>query len=220
TSETPRDRKNCLAKESYTRLKSLLTAEQLEHRHVWQREIYKLRTEADSSEQADYRCNTQCAAYMHRIQQKRASNAAFGTNGCGMFSLSCPTLDRRKGGWGVFNPVFSICCVNGKVQLPIINQPPKPLLSLLTGEDSRSCSLLPDSNLMPAFSQIYFYDAEEQLAYRQYIMPNLDFLHENSFQTLNFVIIKAHNEHQYVPPSVLEIAVLMVDDGQEIEPSN
>ena len=107
-------------------------------------------------------------------------------------------------------------------------------------------SLLPDSNLMPAFSQIYFYDTEEQLAYRQCLIPNLDLtileqlqsmllnfnlyvhifqqiayhLHENSFQTLKFVIIKAHNEHQYIPPSASEIAVLMVGDGQETEPSN
>ncbi|CAG8471814.1 19261_t:CDS:2 [Racocetra fulgida] len=57
-------------------------------------------------------------------------------------------IDEKVAG-SVFNPVFSTCCVNGKVQLPIINQPPEPLLSLLiekivdllTQQDIENCSL-------------------------------------------------------------------------------
>ncbi|CAG8729505.1 19337_t:CDS:1 [Gigaspora margarita] len=70
TSETPRDHKNHLAR------KSLLMAKQLEHHHAQQREAYRLHTKANSSEQADYQCNTRRGAYMHHIQQKHASNAA------------------------------------------------------------------------------------------------------------------------------------------------
>ncbi|CAG8500652.1 21659_t:CDS:2 [Dentiscutata erythropus] len=199
-SETPRDRKNRLARESYARRKSLLTAEQLEHRHARQRETYRLRTEADSSEQADYR------PYMHRTQQKRASNAA-----C-MQMYDTATIGRHElGPMDVELPVVRM----EKYQLPIINQPPEPLLSLLTGEDSRSCNFRKDIHLLILEQlQSMLHNVNPYV----YIFQQIAYsLHENSFQTLNFVIIKAHNERQYVPLSASEIAVLMVGDCQEIE---
>jgi len=36
------------------------------------------------------------------------------------------------------NVDFSICCQKGKVQLPFLQEPPKLLLELLNGQDSRS----------------------------------------------------------------------------------
>ena len=99
-------------------------------------------------------------------------------------------------------------------------------------------SLLPDDGATPAFSQVYIYE--------QHLMPNLDsstlaqlqamlhelnpyvhifrqaaeILQENPLQDLKLVIMKTHNEYQYTTPTVSEVAVLMVGDGQEAEPSN
>jgi len=107
-------------------------------------------------------------------------------------------------------------------------------------------SLLPDDGAVPAFSQIYIYDTNEQLIHRQRLMPNLDsstleqlqemlhkvnpyvhvfrqaahILQENPLQDLKLVIIKSSNERQYATPTASEVAVLMVGDGQEAEPSN
>lgn len=36
------------------------------------------------------------------------------------------------------NPEFSLCCMKGQVELPILKEPPPLLLSLICGEDPRS----------------------------------------------------------------------------------
>ncbi|CAG8765627.1 24284_t:CDS:1 [Gigaspora margarita] len=152
TPETPRDRRNRLARESYARRRSLLMAEQLEHRRAQQREAYRLRTEAESSQQTEHRRKNRRAAYVRHTQQRCASNAAriqiYDTttverHHLGSMDVECSHccamhwIEKKVSG-SVFTTVFSTCCANGKVQLPTINQPPEPLLSLLTGEDSRS----------------------------------------------------------------------------------
>ncbi|KAL4276461.1 hypothetical protein AHAS_Ahas20G0209500 [Arachis hypogaea] len=38
----------------------------------------------------------------------------------------------------VSQPVFSMCCLKGKVQLPLLKEPPELLVSLLSGNDPRS----------------------------------------------------------------------------------
>ena len=296
--ETPRERRNRLARESYARRRSSLTFEQLERQRARQREIYRCRTE--SNEQAEYRRKTQRTTYTNHNNAARTqmydTNSVF-RHCLGSMDIECSQcralhwIEEKVAG-SALAPIFSSCCANGKINLPTIDQPPEPLLSLLTGEDSRSRnfrknirkynsvlaftsmgarvdqsvvgtrgvynfrihgevyhqigSLLPDSNTMPAFSQIYIYDTEEQLTYRQSIIPELDLsileqlqdmlhavnpyvhvfrqivnvLRENSVANLKFVIIRAHNERQYATPTASEIAVLMVGDGQEIEPSN
>ncbi|CAG8821661.1 25126_t:CDS:2, partial [Gigaspora margarita] len=94
--------------------------EQLEHRRAQQREAYRLRNEEQIYDTTTVRC--------HQL---------------GSMDLKCSHcyvlhwIEEKVAG-SVTNPVFSTCCANRKVQLPIINQPPEPLLSLLTEEDSRS----------------------------------------------------------------------------------
>ncbi|KAL4321432.1 hypothetical protein AHAS_Ahas14G0109900 [Arachis hypogaea] len=57
------------------------------------------------------------------------------------------TLGIRNGFWydehviresKVSQPVFSMCCLKGKVQLPLLKEPPELLVSLLNGNDLRS----------------------------------------------------------------------------------
>ncbi|CAG8777296.1 9941_t:CDS:2, partial [Gigaspora margarita] len=153
---------NHLARESYTRQRSLLTAEQLEHRHAQQHEAYRLRTEAESSQQTEHR------SYLHHTQQRHASKIAcmqtydtttIERHHLGSMDIECSyccalqCIEEKVAG-GVFTPVFSTCCVNGKVQLPTINQPPEPLLSLLTGEDIRSRNFEKTYNSVLAFTSM------------------------------------------------------------------
>ncbi|CAG8857585.1 8722_t:CDS:2, partial [Gigaspora margarita] len=126
-------RRNHLARESYARQRSLLIAEQLEHRHTQQREAYRLHTEAELSQQTKHQCKNRRAAYVRHTQQRHASNAA-----C-MQIYDTTTVERHY--LGSMDVECSYCCTmhwieeKVSVQLPTINQPPEPLLSLLTGED-------------------------------------------------------------------------------------
>ncbi|CAG8748973.1 8966_t:CDS:1, partial [Gigaspora margarita] len=48
--------------------------EQLEYHRAQQRKAYRLRTEAELSQQTEHRHKNRRAAYVHHTQQKRASN--------------------------------------------------------------------------------------------------------------------------------------------------
>ncbi|CAG8789582.1 13168_t:CDS:1, partial [Racocetra fulgida] len=135
---------------AYARRKLLFTAEQLENQRARQCEAYRLRTEAESNEQADHRCRAQRLAYMHNIKQAYGYNAAYmqiyNTNSVichqlGSMEVKCLQcgvlhwLEERVAG-SILAPTFSTCCANEKIKLPPINQPPEPLLSLLIGKDS------------------------------------------------------------------------------------
>ncbi|KAK1360464.1 hypothetical protein POM88_044938 [Heracleum sosnowskyi] len=80
---------------------------------------------------------------------------------------------------------YSICCGKGKVQLPLLREPPPELLRLLTDVDNSVNSgqgpflfrirghtyhsigsLSPPPGCTPKFAQIYMYDAQEALQYR------------------------------------------------------
>ncbi|CAG8495048.1 11515_t:CDS:1 [Cetraspora pellucida] len=61
--ETPRERRNRLARESYARQRSSLTFEQLERQRAQQCKTYRCHTETESNEQAEYRRKTQRATY-------------------------------------------------------------------------------------------------------------------------------------------------------------
>ncbi|KAL6552617.1 hypothetical protein OROHE_007981 [Orobanche hederae] len=67
-------------------------------------------------------------------------------------------------------PVFSMCCAQGKVQLPLLKTPPLILKRLLLCEDPRS--LLPTSGNSPKFSQLYIYDTEHEVENRINVMSN------------------------------------------------
>ncbi|CAG8692771.1 6876_t:CDS:2 [Acaulospora morrowiae] len=97
-----------------------------------------------------------------------------------------------------------------------------------------------------SFNQIYMYDTNDQLQQRQLLMPNLNpttftqlqtmlhevnpythifrraahVLQENPIQDLKIVIVKTRHERQYTIPTASEVAVLMVEDSQEVKPSN
>src|SRR5260363_45473 len=105
---------------------------------------------------------------------------------------------------------------------------------------------MPKNHNTPSFSQIYMFDSSEQLQVRLQLMPDLDsnilecfqtmlhevnpyvhvfqnaacILNENSAQDIQIVITKTRNNLQYTTPTASEIAVLVVRDGQEVEPSN
>ncbi|KAL6503111.1 hypothetical protein OROHE_023740 [Orobanche hederae] len=66
--------------------------------------------------------------------------------------------------------VFSMCCAQGKVQLPLLKTPPLILKRLLLCEDPRS--LLPTSGNSPKFSQLYIYDTEHEVENRINVMSN------------------------------------------------
>ncbi|CAG8745276.1 16535_t:CDS:1, partial [Racocetra fulgida] len=107
---------------SYARRRLLLTTEQLDYQRAQQRNIYRIRTEAESNEQAEYRRKTRRAAYI------TSNNAArihiYNTNSVlwhclGSMKIECPQcqalhwIEERVAG-GALAPVFSICCANGK----------------------------------------------------------------------------------------------------------
>src|SRR6202790_443797 len=46
-------------------------------------------------------------------------------------------IDERTSDSTILNPVFSVCCKNGKVDLPFLKVPPQALKQLLTGEHER-----------------------------------------------------------------------------------
>ncbi|CAG8744857.1 2506_t:CDS:1 [Acaulospora morrowiae] len=107
-------------------------------------------------------------------------------------------------------------------------------------------SLIPENQDSPSFSQIYIYDTNDHLQQRQLLMPNLNpttlaqlqtmlhevnpythifrraahVLQENPIQDLKIVIVKTRYKRQYTIPTALEVAVLMVEDSQEVKPSN
>ncbi|CAG8604570.1 4925_t:CDS:2 [Racocetra fulgida] len=122
--ETPKERQNHLARESYARQRLLLTTEQLDYQYAQQHNIYRSHTEAESNEQAEYQRKSRCTAYIN------SNNAAH------IHIYNTNSVLQHSG--DALAPVFSICCANGKVNLSAINQPPELLLSLLAGEDSRS----------------------------------------------------------------------------------
>ncbi|XP_012853624.1 PREDICTED: uncharacterized protein LOC105973150 [Erythranthe guttata] len=71
------------------------------------------------------------------------------------------------------SPKFSLCCMNGKVQLPKLKDPPTILSSLLFSRDRRSRnfqdnirSLLPEEGTTPKFAQLYIFDTENEVQNR------------------------------------------------------
>ncbi|KAF7820632.1 uncharacterized protein G2W53_026087 [Senna tora] len=60
------------------------------------------------------------------------------------------------------NPKFSLCCLQGKVQLPKRRDPPKILENLLVNNDSRR-DLLSGADETPRFSQLYIYDIDNEV---------------------------------------------------------
>ncbi|KAF7838994.1 uncharacterized protein G2W53_007476 [Senna tora] len=75
---------------------------------------------------------------------------------------------------------FSLCCLNGKVELPKMRNPPETLEKLLLNNDARRPyvyrlhgqnmhlmgELLPDDGENPQFSQLYIYDTDNELLNR------------------------------------------------------
>ncbi|KAF7841731.1 uncharacterized protein G2W53_004029 [Senna tora] len=84
----------------------------------------------------------------------------------------------------VRKPKFSLCCMQGKISLPLAKDPPKLLEKLITKRDLRSAhfmkeirnynnmfaftsmggSLLPSSNEKPKFAQLYIYNTENEVS--------------------------------------------------------
>ncbi|CAG8670847.1 2623_t:CDS:2, partial [Acaulospora morrowiae] len=231
TSETPRERRNRLSRNARTCRRLTLTVEQLEQQRTQQREKYRRRTEAETEEHAERRRITRREAYRHHVQQRQtntfASNAArmqeydTGTVIChklGEMNVECSQCQalhwiEEKVAGSIRAPIFGMCCAKGKVKLPPIGQPPVPLLNLLIDEDSRS-------HLDPITLEQLQAMLNEVNPYVHVFQQAAHILQENFTQDLNLVIIKARSEQQYTVPVASEIAILMVGDGQEFEPSN
>ncbi|GBC42223.2 uncharacterized protein LOC114190774 [Rhizophagus irregularis DAOM 181602=DAOM 197198] len=86
------------------------------------------------------------------------------------------------------SPVFTICCANGKVILPLLQELPYPLNILLLENNPHSRlfqihgeiyhrigTLLPNPENPPSFAQIYIYDTDHEINNRLSVIPNLDF---------------------------------------------
>ena len=72
-----------------------------------------------------------------------------------MFTLWCNdvvwrTVEQRQ---NAKNPTFSLCCMQGQVQLPLLKEPPNVLKRLMEGDDSESKHF--QKNMRP-YNMIFF----------------------------------------------------------------
>ncbi|CAG8773387.1 3583_t:CDS:2, partial [Racocetra fulgida] len=143
SSESPRDRKNRLAREVYALRRANETTEETEQHRTAQRQVYTRRIAAETIEEAEYENAEQ--ADLRKKKQNEAkyniSNAAhiknYDTNAVrrhnvGRMNICCTEckalhwIEEKVAGTKKL-PIFSTCCTKGKVQLPDISPPP-PLL--------------------------------------------------------------------------------------------
>ncbi|KAK9698409.1 hypothetical protein RND81_08G102300 [Saponaria officinalis] len=130
------------------------------------------------------------------------------------------------------NPEFSMCCLKGKVKLPLLQDPPTTLKDLITNKDidkninrGRSTytfrlrgqnyhsigSLLPVEGLPPKFTQLYIYDTDDEVSNRQRaISPNNpDAFNGDIIERLKHM---AKDGRTYNLPTANEVAALIVGD--------
>ncbi|CAG8718045.1 13013_t:CDS:2 [Cetraspora pellucida] len=232
TTESPRDRRNRLARESYARRRLLLTTEQLDHRRAQQRDAYRLRTETESGEQVEHRHETRYAAYVQHIQQRCASNAAplhwieervTSSVSTSVFSTCCANRKRIaylmifEKIFVIYNSILAFTSMGAKIDQSVVGTQGVYAFQIHGEMYHQIGSLLSNYNETSAFLQIYIYNTEEQLFYRQCLILDLNLaVFEQLQEMLHNVNLYVH----YAPPSVSKSAVLVVGNGQETEPAN
>ncbi|XP_012829670.1 PREDICTED: uncharacterized protein LOC105950848 [Erythranthe guttata] len=119
-------------------------------------------------------------------------------------------------------PKFSLCCMNGKVQLPKLKDHPTILSSLLFGRDRRSRtfqdnirSLLPEEGTTPKFAQLYIFDTENEVQNRiaaVRVARDRITTDENRDVKLRLVKSRSTSGRTCNLPNASEIAALIVGD--------
>ncbi|CAG8582983.1 4231_t:CDS:2, partial [Acaulospora morrowiae] len=188
-----------------------------------------------------------------QLQYKAARVVPFISNGLqchdlGHMNISCTYclalhwIKEKLSSSTIWTPQFSTCCASGKVNLPLLQTPPPPLIDLLTGDTSEARSFRKDIrryNSALAFVSLgakidenvtcHHGLAEGTLKALQQMLHTVNpyaqvfrqasmMLQIDDKQELRMVIspttIAGRDPHCYNTPTAAEVAIIMVGDGE------